>query len=62
MPASQLGQGTGFLAVFGLLVGLATTIFRLVVGWRAMIAHEKIAASLKELAEKRSEGQQPVPG
>jgi uncharacterized membrane protein len=36
------------LAVLTSIVGLLTTIFWLVVGWRAMRAHEEIAALLRE--------------
>lgn len=41
------------LAVLAGVLGLVSTIFWMVVGWRAMIAHEKMAASLQELAARR---------
>ena len=37
-----------FLAGLTSIVGLVTTVFWLVVGWRAMRAHEDIAALLRE--------------
>ena len=47
----QMSGNTPFLVlVAGLtsVVGLFTTIFWVVVGWRAMRAHEEIAAALRE--------------
>lgn len=45
-------NGTGpffvLLSVVTSLVGLLTTIFWIVVGWRAMRAHEQIADALRE--------------
>ncbi|MBI5364746.1 MAG: hypothetical protein HZA53_16340 [Planctomycetes bacterium] len=45
-------NGTGpfviILSVITSLVGLMTTIFWLVVGWRAMRAHEQIAEALRD--------------
>lgn len=44
------GAGSAFLVLLSSLsavVGLLTAIFWLVVGWRAMRAHEDIAASLR---------------
>jgi uncharacterized membrane protein len=45
-------NGTGpvfvLLAVFTSVVSLITTVFWLVVGWRAMRAHEQIATLLRE--------------
>lgn len=38
-------EGADVLAVFVMIAAVVTTIFWMVVGWRAMIAHEKIAAA-----------------
>ena len=46
----QTNGSSALLAFFGLVtsvLGLITTIFWLVVGWRAMRAHEEIAAYLR---------------
>jgi uncharacterized membrane protein len=39
---------TYVLGFVSAVVGLVTTVFWLVVGWRAMRAHEEIAALLRE--------------
>lgn len=47
--------GTGvvnLLALIPILLGLATWIIILVVIWRAMKAHESIAESLRQIADK----------
>ena len=41
-------SGAGALVFLGTLFTLFTSIFWLVVGWRAMRAHEDIAAALRE--------------
>ncbi len=45
-------NGTGpffiLLSVVTSIVGLLTTVFWIVVGWRAMRAHEQIAEALRE--------------
>jgi uncharacterized membrane protein len=38
----------GLLAILGVLAAFVTTVFWLVIGWRAMRAHEKIAETLRE--------------
>ena len=43
--------GPAFATLAG-LVGIAITIFWLVVGWRAMRAHERLAQAAEELARK----------
>jgi hypothetical protein len=48
--------GIAILAVLGGILVLISTFFWMVVGWRAMIAHEKLAASTQELATKRNDG------
>jgi formiminotetrahydrofolate cyclodeaminase len=42
-------------AVVSIFAGSLVTIFWMVVGWRAMRAHEKIAASLSEDLEQKSQ-------
>jgi hypothetical protein len=42
-------------AVVSIAAGCVVTIFWMVVGWRAMRAHEKIAASLSEDVEQKSQ-------
>jgi hypothetical protein len=44
--------GLGNLAIVVALWGLLVTIFWMVVGWRAMRAHEKIADRVDEIARK----------
>ncbi|MCB9887431.1 MAG: hypothetical protein H6838_18210 [Planctomycetes bacterium] len=39
-------------AILIAVVGLASTIFWMMVGWRAMIAHEKLADSVSHIARK----------
>jgi uncharacterized membrane protein len=50
------GTGPFFVLIAGLssILALVTTVFWLVVGWRAMRAHEEIAAALRE---RRGSGQ-----
>ncbi|HEX6883837.1 MAG TPA: hypothetical protein VF530_10695 [Planctomycetota bacterium] len=51
-------SGTGplfvFLAFLTSVLGLVTTVFWVIVGWRAMRAHEEIVAALKELRGPRA--------
>ena len=42
----------GFLAFVAVVWGLFITIFWLVVAWRAMRAHERLASAAEELARK----------
>lgn len=42
------------LAVLVMLFGIFTGIFWLVIGWRAMLAHEKLADSVEWLARQNS--------
>ena len=44
------GSGLDGMAGFLILVGIATTIFWMVVGWRAMRAHERIAEASEKTA------------
>jgi hypothetical protein len=49
-------QVTGAAGFFGVLVystGLVTMIFWIVVGWRAMRAHEELADAVRQLSERR---------
>ena len=42
------------LAVLVMLFGIFTGIFWMVVGWRAMRAHEKLADSVDQVARRQS--------
>ena len=44
--------GMGLFAMFAGLLGVATTIFWMVVAWRAMRAHERIADTLEGSPER----------
>ena len=44
--------GMSFLAFVAVIWGLFITIFWLVVAWRAMRAHERLASAAEELARK----------
>ena len=53
-------QGFQGLAVLAFLFGIFTTILWLVIGWRAMRAHEKLANSVAWLARQNyKQEQQP---
>ena len=45
------GSAGGMLAVLIGLIGVASTVFWMVVGWRAMRAHEDIADVLRGRAQ-----------
>ena len=45
----------GGLAFFAVLAGLFSAIFWMVVGWRAMRAHERLAISFEQAARKLRE-------
>ena len=42
-------EGFAVLAIIG---GIVTTVFWLVIGWRAMCAHERIADALEHIATR----------
>ena len=44
--------GVAFFAYLPMLLGLATWVITLVIIWRAMKAHESIAESLRQIAQK----------
>ena len=46
-------HGIGGLAVFMFLIGIVTSILWLVIGWRAMRAHEKIADYIELMARRQ---------
>ena len=48
--------GFGGIATLVILWGLFVTIAWLVIGWRAMKAHEKIADSVQEYLRSRRQG------
>lgn len=50
----------GGLAVLIALFGIATTVFWMYVGWRAMEAHERLARATEDMARKTGDrGNQP---
>jgi len=52
MQITGTGPFLGLLAVLSSLLGLVTTVFWIIVGWRAMRAHEEIATLLREKREQ----------
>ena len=44
----QATGGMAILAIVSALVSIVTTVFWLVVGWRAMRAHEELVEALRE--------------
>lgn len=42
----------GIFPILAMLVGVAYAVFWMVVGWRAMRAHERLADATTELARK----------
>jgi uncharacterized membrane protein len=44
------GSNAGFFAFLVAVVGIATAIFWMVVGWRAMRAHERLAEATERIA------------
>lgn len=47
----DLSHGFGAFGAFAVILGLATTIFWMVVGWRAMRAHERLADAAEDAAK-----------
>ena len=45
-------MGPGSLTTLTMLIGLFSVIFWMVVGWRAMRAHEKLAESMEWIARQ----------
>ena len=57
MTATNIGGLAALITLFG----IATTIFWMYVGWRAMGAHERLAKAAEDMARKmRERGDQPV--
>jgi len=52
MQMSMTGNsgGAGLITILAILWGLGVTIFYMVCAWRAMLAHEKLAWQMEELA------------
>ncbi len=48
-------NGADAMVVLATLAAIATTIFWMVVGWRAMRAHERLAAASEQAAQKLRE-------
>ncbi len=55
-------QGMQGLAVLAFLWALFTAILWLVIGWRAMRAHEKIADLLEWIARQQNQTREPFTG
>jgi hypothetical protein len=49
-------HGTGVLVVLMTIWGIAITIYWMVVAWRAMRAHERLASALERLSEQGRSG------
>ncbi len=45
-----LNQATGLSALFAIVFGVGTALFWMFVAWRAMRAHERLAAALERIA------------
>jgi hypothetical protein len=52
-PLDPGGGGFDFVTSLVVILGLVSTVFWMVVGWRAMRAHEKIAQSTEKLAAQQ---------
>lgn len=50
--------GVAILAVIGALLGFFSTIFWMVVGWRAMRAFETLSTSVEDLLQQRPSDEQ----
>jgi hypothetical protein len=50
------GAANGFvlLGAMGSILGLASMVFWMYVGWRAMAAHERLARATERMAERTS--------
>ena len=46
-------SSTGLMAFLGILIAIVTTVFWMVVGWRAMRAHERLADTVHEIGRRR---------
>ena len=55
-PYQDGSGGIAFLALIGFLFGLFTTLFWMLVGWRAMLAHEQLAGATAQMAERSGTG------
>ena len=52
-------EGLSILAIISLLIGLLVSVLWLVIGWRAMRAHEKIADRVAKLSLPQQQTQLP---
>ena len=51
----------GKVGGFAVVIVIATTIFWMYVGWRAMVAHERLAKAAEDMARKmREREEQPT--
>jgi len=56
------GVAAGGLAILAVIVGILTAIFWMVVGWRAMRAHERLADAAEHIAHTYWETNPPRVG
>lgn len=64
-PEEIMAQQAQWFKTVGTLAaiwGLAVTIFWMVCGWRAMLAHERIAASLSRFLDSQANDGTQIPG
>ncbi|MFT7676889.1 MAG: hypothetical protein ACI8QC_000866, partial [Planctomycetota bacterium] len=45
LPYQNGSGGIAFLAILGVIFGILSTLFWMLVGWRAMLAHEQLASA-----------------
>jgi uncharacterized membrane protein len=55
----MLAAGGGALAVLAILAAIFSAIFWMVVGWRAMKAHERLADAAEYIVRKFRESDKP---
>lgn len=54
-----MNNTAGALTALGLLAAVITTLFWMVVAWRAMRAHERLAEALQDMARRTRDSQPP---
>ncbi len=48
----NISNNFGTFGFFAVLIALVTTVFWMIVGWRAMLAHERLADAAERLADR----------
>lgn len=59
---SQQAQWFKTVGTLAAIWGFAVTIFWMICGWRAMLAHERIAESLSRVVDVKANGAAKTPG